>query len=71
MKIPLINLGYVHCADQNNYCVFKITNNGDYALQVCNSSVDAEKWINDRFKLVASSDGESFYTFDIDQTKPF
>ena len=69
--IPLINLGYVHDADRDEHVVFKVTNKGDYELHTCKTSDDAELWINSRFKLVASNDGESFYTFDIDQTKPF
>ena len=70
-KIPLINLAYVHDADRDDYVVFKVTDKGDFTLHTCKTSTDAENWINSRFKFIASSDGESFYTFDIDQTKPF
>ena len=70
-KLPLINIAYVHDADADDYCVFKVTNNGDYELYTCKTETEAKDWINSRFKLVATNDGNSFYTFDIDQTKPF
>jgi hypothetical protein len=70
-KIPLLNIAYVHDADADEHCVFKVTTKGDYELYTCKTANEAQDWINNRFKLVASNNGNSFYTFNIDQTKPF
>ena len=71
IKLPLLNIAYVHDADADEHIVFKVTTKGDYALYTCKTEKEAEEWIKTRFKIVASKDGNNFYTFDIDQTKPF